>query len=51
MQLAFYLRDEAVRFRALADQQVDETERIELLDLAAACEEIANTDEERSTAG
>ena len=46
-----YLRDEATKYRHLAEQAEDILSRQELLELAAICEEVANTIEDRMTAG
>ncbi|MGD0023532.1 MAG: hypothetical protein ABSC37_02745 [Xanthobacteraceae bacterium] len=46
-----YLRDEATRYRKLAEQAADPSIEQELLELAAICEEVANTIEDRMTAG
>jgi hypothetical protein len=46
-----YLRDEAAKYRQLADQSEDTLSRHELLELAAICEEIANSVEDSMTAG
>ena len=46
-----YLRDEAVKYRILAEQAVDPLIRQELFELAAICEEVANNIEDRMTAG
>jgi hypothetical protein len=46
-----YLRDEAAKYRKLAEQAADELVKKELLELAAVCEEVANTIEDRMTAG
>ena len=46
-----YLRDEAVKYRRLAQSTVDHAVREELLELADICEEVANNVEDRLTAG
>jgi hypothetical protein len=46
-----YLRDEAAKYRKLADQTVTELLKKELLELADVCEEVANRIEDRMTAG
>ena len=46
-----YLRDEAAKYRKLAEQAPDELIKKELLELAAVCEEVANNIEDRMTAG
>ena len=44
-----YLRDEATKYRRLAEQTEDS--RQEFLELADICEEVANTIEDGMTAG
>jgi hypothetical protein len=51
MEYDDYLRDEAVKYRKLAEQAPDELVKNELLELAAICEEVANHIEDRMTAG
>jgi len=46
-----YLRDEAAKYRKLAEQTVNQLLRTELLELADVCEEVANKFEDRMTAG
>jgi hypothetical protein len=46
-----YLRDQAVNYRQLADWADDSLVKIEFLELAAVCDEIANNIEDRMTAG
>jgi hypothetical protein len=46
-----YLRDEAAKYRQLAEDADDISTRRKLLDLAAICEEVANTIEDGMTAG
>jgi hypothetical protein len=46
-----YLRDEAAKYRMLAEQTEDEALKRELLELAAVCEEVANAVEDNMTAG
>jgi hypothetical protein len=46
-----YLRDEARKYRQLADQVDDRLIKQELLELAAICDEVANNIEDRMTAG
>ena len=46
-----YLRDEAAKYRKLAEQAVDPLIKEELLGLAAICDEVANNIEDRMTAG
>jgi hypothetical protein len=51
MELDDYLRDQAVNYRQLAEKAEDPHTKEELLDLAAACEEVANNIEDRLTGG
>jgi hypothetical protein len=51
MDLDDYLRDEAVKYRKLAAETVNELIKRELLELAEVCEEVANKIEDRMTAG
>jgi hypothetical protein len=51
MELDDYLRDQAANYRQLADKAQDPLTREELLDLADACEEVANNIEDRLTGG
>jgi hypothetical protein len=46
-----YLRDQAVKYRALAEDAQDAFARDELLELADVCEEVANAIEDGQTAG
>jgi hypothetical protein len=46
-----YLRHEAAMYRQLADQTENVCGKQELLDLAAVCEEVANSIEDRLTGG
>jgi hypothetical protein len=46
-----YLRDEAAKYRPLAEDADDIFIRRELLELAVICEEVANTIEDGMTAG
>jgi hypothetical protein len=46
-----YLRDQAVKYRALAEDAEDASARDELLELADVCEEVANAIEDGQTAG
>lgn len=46
-----YLRDEAEKYRRLAEQAEDPFVKQELLELAAICEEVADSIEDRMTAG
>jgi hypothetical protein len=47
MDWADYLRDEAAKYRQLAETAEDLSIKQELLDLAAVCEEAANNIEDR----
>ena len=51
MQLVSYLRDRAIHLRLIADDQVDTEQRVELLDLADVCDEVADSIEDGSTCG
>jgi hypothetical protein len=51
MDWADYLRDEAAKFRQLAETAEDPTIKQELLELAAVCEEVANNIEDRMPGG
>jgi hypothetical protein len=46
-----YLRDEARKYRKLAEQAEDPLIKQELLELAVVCEQVANNIEDRMTAG
>jgi hypothetical protein len=46
-----YLRDEARKYRKLAEEAVDPLVRQELLELADICDKVANNIEDRMTAG
>jgi hypothetical protein len=46
-----YLRDEAAKYRKLAEQALDALIKQELFELAAICEEVANNIEDRLTPG
>jgi len=46
-----YLRDEARKYRQLAEQAEDPMIKQELLELADICDEVANNIEDRMTAG
>jgi hypothetical protein len=46
-----YLRHEATMYRQLAGKTEDTFGKQELFDLAAVCEEVANTIEDRLTGG
>jgi hypothetical protein len=51
MEYDDYLREQAAKYRQLAEEANDPTIKQELLDLAATCEELANSIEDRLTAG
>jgi hypothetical protein len=46
-----YLRDQATKYRQLAEGAVDPSIKAELFELAEICEEVANRVEDRMTAG
>jgi hypothetical protein len=46
-----YLRDEAKKYRKLADEAADPLIKQEFLELADICEKVANNIEDRMTAG
>ena len=46
-----YLRDEAAKYRKLAEQAEDPVVKNELLELASVCEEVANDTEDHLTGG
>ena len=48
MDWADYLRDQAVRYRQLAEQTDNLVIKIEMLELASVCEEVANNVEDPS---
>jgi len=51
MEWVDYLRDEAARYRRLAEQTDDPVVKDEMLELASVCEEVANNIEDRLTGG
>ena len=51
MDWADYLRDEAAKYRQLAEQTDDPVIKNEMLELASVCEEVANNIEDRLTGG
>ena len=51
MEYDHYLRDQAAKFRELAEKVGDEFIKHELIELAAVCEEAANNIEDRLTGG
>jgi hypothetical protein len=46
-----YLRDEAAKYRQLAEQADDPVEKNEMLELASICEEVANNIDDHLTGG
>jgi hypothetical protein len=46
-----YLRDEATKYRQLAETAKDPLAKQELLDLAAVCEEVVNNIDDRLPSG
>ena len=46
-----YLREEAEKYRGLAEKAEDPVVKQELLELATICDEVANNIEDRMTAG
>ena len=46
-----YLRDQAARYRELAEQSDDPVVKQELLELASVCEDVANNIEDHQTGG
>ena len=51
MDWADYLRDEAAKYRQLAETAEGPVVKVELLELAETCEEVANNIEDRATGG
>jgi len=51
MEYDDYLRIQAEQYRQLAKKAQNIEARLELLDLAAVCDEVANNFEDRLTAG
>jgi hypothetical protein len=51
MQFVAYWRDQAARYRQLAELEDSVLEEPELLDLAALCEEVADSVEDRQPSG
>jgi hypothetical protein len=51
MDWADYLREEAAKYRQLAETADDPVLKEELLDLAATCEEVANNIEDSTPGG
>jgi hypothetical protein len=51
MEWSDYLRDEAAKYRQLAEQTDDPLIKSEMLELASVCEEVANNIEDHLTGG
>ena len=51
MEYDDYLRDEAKKYKKLAEQAGDDLIKKELFELAAICEEVANNIEDRRSGG
>jgi len=51
MELADYLRDQAVMYRQLAERSDDPVVKNEMLELASICEEVANNIEDHLPGG
>jgi hypothetical protein len=51
MDWSDYLRDEAAKYRRLAETAENSLLKQEFLDLAAVCEEVADNIEDRRTGG
>ena len=51
MDWSDYLRDEAAKYRQLAETAEDPSIKQEFLDLAAVCEDVANDIEDRIPGG
>jgi hypothetical protein len=51
MEWSDYLRDEAAKYRKLAEQTDDPVIKDELIELASVCEEVANNIEDHLTGG
>jgi hypothetical protein len=51
MDWADYLRDQAAKYRQLAEQTDDPAVKDEMLELASVCEEVANNIEDHLTGG
>ncbi len=46
-----YYRDEAAKYKKLAEETTDAVKKQELLEMAAACEEIADSIDDRRSSG
>jgi uncharacterized protein Yka (UPF0111/DUF47 family) len=51
MEDVAYLREQAAKYRALADAATDPATRQELLELATTCDQVANNIEDRASGG
>ena len=51
MHYSDYLREQAAKYRQLAETAEDAFVKQELLELAAVCEEVANEIDDRRTSG
>jgi hypothetical protein len=51
MHYSDYLREQAAKYRQLAETTEDPTAKQELLELAAVCEEVANEIDDRRSSG
>jgi hypothetical protein len=51
MELADYLRDQAVMYRQLAERSDDPVVKNEMVELASVCEEVANNIDDHLTGG
>ena len=51
MHYSDYLREQAAKYRQLAETAEDPSVKREILELAAACEEVANEIDDRRTSG
>jgi hypothetical protein len=51
MDWADYLRDQAAKYRQLAEQTDDPVIKNEMLELASVCDEVANNIEDHLTGG
>jgi hypothetical protein len=51
MDWSDYLRDQAARYRQLAEQSDDPVVKQELLELASVCEDVASNIEDHQTGG
>jgi hypothetical protein len=51
MEYEDYLREQAFQYRQFAEAADDSFAKVEFLELASVCEEVANRVEDRMTAG